>query len=133
MENEPIPLTKTKTAQAGADKRVYKRFPVVVEVSYSSEHNFYTGFIRNISSGGLFVATAAPLHIGERMELSFHIPGADAACVVHGIVKWMIPYDPLNTETSPGMGVQFIDLNQETQTIIDSFLKLREPLFYDDE
>ena len=46
-----------------------------VEVDHQSEHNFFTGFMENISSGGLFVATYGLMEIGQRLEVSFTVPG----------------------------------------------------------
>ncbi len=39
-----------------------------------------TGFMENISDGGIFVATYASFEIGERLELLFSLPGVEGWC-----------------------------------------------------
>ena len=39
------------------NRRRHLRYAVELDVSMSSEHNFYAGFAENLSEGGVFVAT----------------------------------------------------------------------------
>jgi uncharacterized protein (TIGR02266 family) len=135
----PIPPTVPPPANTVALTRVsdrrdrrFRRFPLKIEVGYTSDHNFYTGFLQNVSSGGLFVATHTPAKIGELLELSFTVPGLGRTCTVVCRVRWVREFDPLQPEMVPGMGLQFSQLDADTRAAIDLFIAHREPIFYDD-
>ena len=49
-----------KSAASGPpseNRRRQDRFSVELEISLETEHNFYAGFVENLSSAGLFIAT----------------------------------------------------------------------------
>ena len=90
----PAPLPADPHASTERDEsRSYPRFPLRVEVSYGSEHNFYTGFLENVSNGGLFVATHQLAEIGDLFELTFTVPGLNRACTAVCRVRWLREYD----------------------------------------
>jgi uncharacterized protein (TIGR02266 family) len=109
-----------------------KRFPLKVEVTYGSEHNFYTGFIENLSSGGLFVATHEPVAVGESYEISFTVPGLGRTCAALCEVCWVREHNPTNPEMVPGMGLKFIRIDADARAAVELFIKHREPIFYED-
>ena len=115
----------------GRTARRYRRFPLKVEVGYATEHNFYTGFMENLSSGGLFIATHQPAQIGEVMEITFTVPGIPGACVAIAQVTWTREYDATNEDMVPGMGLKFIQLDQKVRAAVELFIKHREPIFFD--
>ena len=114
------------------ESRRYPRFPLRVEVSYGSEHNFFMGFVENVSNGGLFVATHQLVEIGDLFELTFTVPGLDRACTAVCRVRWVREYDPNSPDGVPGMGVQFSQLDPDARAAIELFIQHREPIFYDD-
>jgi len=114
-------------------RRSARRFPIKVEVNYTSEHNFYTGFLENLSSGGLFVATHEPVVIGDLIDVTFSVPGLNRSCTAACEVRWLREYNPLHTDTEPGMGVKFVQIDPEAQAAIELFIRHREPIFFDDE
>lgn len=117
---------------AGQTRRASKRFPLRVDVTYNSEHNFYTGFLRNIGSGGLFVATHTPGRLGEEVTVSFTLPGMSEACEVLCEVRWLREYDPHAVEAVPGMGLRFVEVDQEAEAAIELFIRHREPIFFEE-
>ena len=71
MSERSKPRTELRGPVAGApgtspDDRRQARRRYQVEVGVASDHNVYTGFTEDISSGGLFVATHDILPIGTR-------------------------------------------------------------------
>ena len=130
-------------AEVGADnRRIAPRIPTELTVSLSSEHNLYMGFSENISEGGLFVATHQILAIGTRLEVTFTLPTAEGPMTVVGEVRWTRGADAAKDDfhnygagdgmTAPGMGLRFLELAPETDIAIRAFLKMRDPVFYDD-
>lgn len=129
----PAPLPADPHGSTERDEsRSYPRFPLRVEVSYGSEHNFYTGFLENVSNGGLFVATHQLAEIGDLFELTFTVPGLNRVCTAVCRVRWLREYDPEQPDGVPGMGVQFSQLEPDARAAIELFIRHREPIFYDD-
>lgn len=113
-------------------KREHVRVDYVVNVTMESEDNFFTGFVKNISAGGLFIATHEPRELGEKFFVSFTIPNIQSPLRYEVIVRWVRPYNPATPEIIPGIGVQFINLPKHVQDAINSFIKTRETIFYDE-
>ena len=103
-----------------------------LEITYESEHNFYTGFTENISSGGLFVATHQPRKIGDMIDLTFSLPGLGQPCHVLGRVRWVREYHGAMADSTPGMGIEFVSLEERERRAIEAFIKYREPIFFDE-
>jgi uncharacterized protein (TIGR02266 family) len=112
------------------NRRTHPRYAVDLEVSMSSEHNFYAGLAENISAGGIFVATHVVKPVGERLELSLVLPG-DLSMRCTGEVRWIRTYSE-GSNTSPGLGIRFLDLSPDAVALIERFVRNREPLLYDE-
>jgi uncharacterized protein (TIGR02266 family) len=113
-------------------RRRAPRYSVDLDVTMSSDHNFYAGFAENISSGGLFVATYVRRPKGDRMEIVLNLPGHPEPIRAVGEVRWVREFSE-RSNVPPGLGVRFVELPDGAAAAIDRFLKDREPLFYDDE
>ncbi|NOZ02865.1 MAG: TIGR02266 family protein [Deltaproteobacteria bacterium] len=115
------------------EQRRSKRIEYNVEVGVSTDANFFTGFIQNISEGGLFVATHDPLDVGSELQVKFTLPTLDDEVSARAVVRWVRPYDERNPDAVPGMGVQFQEIIPEKATAaINDFIKQREPEFFED-
>ena len=56
------------------DKRRHLRKPYFMVVDYASQNRGYQGFIKNISTGGVFIATRTPIPIGQKVSMTFQLP-----------------------------------------------------------
>ena len=56
------------------DYREDSRIPCFLPVDYSTSDRVYQDFINNLSNGGVFIETAASLHVGESLSLIFTVP-----------------------------------------------------------
>ena len=122
-DDQPIPQD---------ERRVHERVPLEVEISLTSESNFYTGFTSDVSEGGIFVATRETIPVGTK--LSFDMKLGSGTVKVTGEVRWARAYNELNEDVPPGVGVQFTDLHPKVAQIINAFIaKRRDSIFYDDE
>src|SRR5215510_7669379 len=113
-------------------RREHDRFGVELDVTVSSEHNFYAGFVENMSVGGIFIATHQLKPVGERLEFSVHLPGTEEPIRGSGVVRWVRVYSEASN-VPPGMGIKFDPLEPAAVRAIESFLAQREPLFYDED
>ncbi|MGC4090294.1 MAG: TIGR02266 family protein [Polyangiaceae bacterium] len=125
---QPIEPT---SADRGSQRRIHSRFSVDLDVSLGSDHNFYSGFAENLSVGGVFVATHQVRPVGEKVEVSIHLPDGTEVRAT-GEVRWTRLFNA-ESDMPPGMGLRFTELNTGADKAIERFLQQREPLFYDDE
>jgi uncharacterized protein (TIGR02266 family) len=121
-----------KELRDASGRRVHDRFGVELDVTVTSEHNFYAGFVENMSVGGVFIATHQLKPVGSRLELSVNLPGRAQPIKGSGEVRWVRVYSE-TSNTPPGMGIRFDKLDPDSQRGIEEFLAQREPLFYDED
>lgn len=89
--------------------RVTKKF----KVSYGSAKAFVNSYLFNLSVGGLFIKTDAPLEQGSRIYLKVFLPDRGEPLEVVGEVMWSHKKEKemSGKKFPPGMGVQFLDLS----------------------
>lgn len=110
-------------------KRQSPRVRMQAQVDFESDDNFFNGFSANISDGGLFIATVNVLPLGTQVDVGFSLPtGERIEC--KGVVRWVREIDDKQPEIFPGMGVQFLDLEDRSAQAIERFIQQREPMFY---
>lgn len=125
------PSPSVGPSPSSSQRRNAPRFKVELDVSLGSDHNFYVGFVENMSGGGVFIATHMLKAVGDVFELAVHLPNSDAVVKGVGEVRWIREYSE-RSNVPPGMGVRFIQLEPGCAEMIEQFLSSREPLFYDD-
>jgi uncharacterized protein (TIGR02266 family) len=112
------------------DRRRETRVPLRIEVTMTSDHNFFIGMSENVSEGGLFISTYEEVEMGSQMDVAFCIP--DHHWIrTRAEVCWARRYDRDDIDSTPGFGVRFLDLSAEDARALQDFVRLREPLFND--
>lgn len=119
-----------------SDKRTSERFNHEINVNFNvsvdGPHNFFAGFTQDISKGGVFLATHQIYPTGTKMKLSFDIEGIHVE--IEAVVRWARkPENSTGSDVHPGMGLQFIDLDEKLISVFDKFLEKKEPLLMDAE
>jgi len=122
----------SRESRDASGRRVHDRFGVELDVTVTSEHNFYAGFVENMSVGGIFIATHQLKPVGSRLEFSVNLPGREQPIKGSGEVRWVRVYSE-TSNVPPGMGIRFDKLDPDSQRGIEEFLAQREPLFYDED
>ncbi len=111
--------------------RVGERRPRValrVPVLFESAGRMHLAQATNVSSGGLFLATAEPLPRGTAVTLELRLPldRNDTPLRLSARVSWTRddPASPLDLEApgEPGMGLAFERLGEASQAAIDRFV-----------
>lgn len=104
-------------------RRAHIRVPVNIEVDYKSDENFLFAYITDLSAMGIFVKTTKPHAPGARLTLRFKPLGAPEF-LVQGQVVWINSYRPGDPDSiNPGMGIQFVDIDQDTQRRLTRLVK----------
>lgn len=125
-------VSETPASLEAPKRRAHSRYQVDLDVTVSSEHNFYAGFVENLSVGGIFIATHQLKPVGEHIEFSVNLPGEDEPIRGKGEVRWVRIYSDASN-VPPGMGIRFDDIDAASLARIERFLARREPLFFDDD
>lgn len=112
-------------------RRQHSRYRVQLDVTVTSDHNFYAGFAENMSVGGLFIATHQLKAVGDRIDFSLALPGSGEPIRGSGVVRWVRLYSE-SSDAPPGMGIRFEALDAGSRRRIERFLAQREPMFFDE-
>ena len=91
-------LLKDLEAKNSQGRRKFARKPYFMPVDFATPDRAFSGFIQNISSGGLLIETRETLPVGEQVTLSFMRPKSRDYIKVGGEVVRNIP---------DGFGVKF--------------------------
>lgn len=83
----------------GINERRSPRKPIFQPISFFSEHRVYTGNIRNLGSGGVFVQCLDAFQMGQRLTLSIPYAGNTKIAKRSGQVIW---------SNADGFGFEFV-------------------------
>lgn len=128
----PAPTTSTvqwhsitvQTAPPKSQRRT-ERHAIELPVEFDLETEFYAGITRDISEGGVFIATYCIQPIGTIIGLAFELP-CGTRIETRGTVRWI--RDTAHT-SRPGMGVAFTALSAESLAAIANFCRHNAPLY----
>lgn len=111
-----------------AKKRKFERLENELPVAYRSVDGFITDWVTNLSKGGLFINSRTPLPVGTSVRLIIQLPDTPFPFELTGRVVRVSEFDNPANEP-PGMGVEFVDIDDEKRERIERFVeKLRAKL-----
>ncbi len=114
--------------ETGKTPRKAERLQHELLVAYRTVDGFITDFAVNISRGGMFINSRQPLAIGSVVRLIISLPDAAFPFDLSGRVIRVQQYDP-NSKEMPGMGIEFIDVDEEKRARLERFVdRLRKEL-----
>jgi uncharacterized protein (TIGR02266 family) len=101
------------------------RGPVNLRIKFRSEslQQFIERYGVDVSRGGIFIRTREPLPVGTRLKLDFQLVDTAPLFQGDGTVVWIREHDASRAGVTPGMGVRFDRLSQESQTTLDTILE----------
>jgi len=94
------------------ESRKFPRAPLAAQVEH--EGGTQIGFCRDISAGGMFIATKEPVATGTYLKMRFNLDDGGPIIIVGGEVRYSVG--------KMGMGVRFLDLPPADQNRIDTYL-----------
>jgi uncharacterized protein (TIGR02266 family) len=96
------------------ERRQYRRVKLVTQVKCEALSRDQLLVSRDVSAGGLFITTKAPLPLNAEVTVSFRLDPQAPAINCRGRV--------VNPVAGLGMGIQFDDLNEEARAAIQKFV-----------
>jgi uncharacterized protein (TIGR02266 family) len=119
-------------ARSGHDHRTREsRRQYDIQVGVTSDHRLFVGLSANISAGGLFIATDEHLKKGDKLDVKFSIPGSDHVFQKRATVCWTRPFGDDGERNRAGAGVKLEELSDDETRILNAFLKVSDPIFFD--
>lgn len=110
--------------------RKHPRYEASLKVTFKNEKQFVHEYAKNISKGGIFVATEKPLPVRSRVELVFSLPNSPTPVKVIGEVVHVVAPETaklMNGGKWPGMGIQFVEYEENGAKILEEYLRALNP------
>jgi len=102
-------------------RRILKKPLIVLQTKPEAARATFFGYAKNISRGGMFVASVNPPRPGSRFVVEFSLPGrGPGRAVCQAEVVWNRTFSKRGPY-EPGMGMRFLDLPDDQATAIDSW------------
>jgi hypothetical protein len=102
--------------KTGIERRLYRRVGLVTEVRCEHEGKEEILLTRDISEGGIFVASDKPFPLGTEVKILLHLSAAGPGLGLTGLVVYIVP--------DLGMGIEFANLSGEARNVLREFVAL---------
>lgn len=104
--------------------RKHARAPLHTKVSYFNEGKEFNGEIFYIGEGGMFIMSENAFQVGSHMKFIFAVSDIIDNVEAYGDVVWTTSDDKNKYPAvmSPGMGIQFTDLNNKARDAIATYI-----------
>ena len=102
------------------ERREDERVEVKVRVEFDEEH---WGLTENLSMGGAFVLTTDPMDLGDEFLLKLLLPDGREPLEGECKVVWTNKYGKESDHLRRGMGIKFLNLQEENRIRIEEFIK----------
>ena len=99
--------------------RSFERVSFETEVRLSADGRDIWAWSRNVSRGGMFVETDAPLEPDSEFVMEFTVPDMPIVVQPTARVVWR---RPLGHERGPGMGLQFLKLDRDAAQWLEQYV-----------
>lgn len=94
---------------------------VDINLEFDSLEHLLTEYLTNISRSGAFIRTRDPWPVGTRLRLRFTVMAEDPE-ILEGVAEVVRV-----SEKPRGMGVEFVELTDESTRLIDRVVAKRRP------
>lgn len=116
------PLTDPKLVDRAQRAEVRVR----VKLQFGDKVTFSERFSQNISRTGIFIRASQPAPVGARVHFEYSLANDTRILRGLGIVRRVkMPEDVQDPQDPPGMGIEFIDLDAESEALIEEIVRQR--------
>ena len=102
--------------KTGIERRKYRRVGLVTEVRCEHEGKKDVLLTRDVSEGGIFVASDKPFPKGPEVKILLYLSAAGPGLGLTGLVVYIVP--------DLGMGIEFANLSGEARNVLREFVAL---------
>ena len=101
-----------------ADRRKNIRTQVLLKVEYQEPEDLLTDYLTDLAEGGLFIRTAVPFKINQKISFAVSFPGLLDPLDLSGIVRWRLDANPNRPDDPVGVGVEFLFEDEEHRRMV---------------
>jgi uncharacterized protein (TIGR02266 family) len=121
MASPPPAAAQPPRGEAG---RAWPRVPARLRVGWTSSKDFLSAYSKNISRGGIFIATESPPALRDVVELSVELPDGKPPVKSHAeVVHCVTAAQARATGTVAGAGLQFLDASDDFRERLDACIE----------
>ena len=121
---KPIGAIAVQPLSADDARRAFPRIPARFAVRFATVQDFVLEYAANISAGGVFVHSPNPPPLKSIVRVEMQLPGGGPPVPARGVVVHVVTREEAEARgTMPGMGVQFMDADDEFRTRIDQAIE----------
>jgi uncharacterized protein (TIGR02266 family) len=118
---DAIPIGAVALSPEEDPRRAFPRYNANFAVRFATVQDFVLEYAANISAGGIFIHTESPPPLKAIVQIEMELPGSGTPVPTRGIVVHRVtPEDAKQRGTTPGVGVQFMDADDEFRRRIDA-------------
>jgi uncharacterized protein (TIGR02266 family) len=92
-------------------------------IDYLRDSDIEVGYTKDISSGGMFIETSSIPKAGSIVFVDFFLPGVRKKFKLKGKVAWINRNDDTAGESKPGIGIEFINLDEDNKNYLNTGIK----------
>jgi len=104
------------------ERRKYPRIRLIAKVAHIRGNQFHYFYSRDLSVGGIFLESDHPYPAGTTLELELVLPEIADKLRLRGRVIRVEPPESRHMGKVPGMGIEFLDMDTETQALLADFI-----------
>jgi type IV pilus assembly protein PilZ len=109
------------------DRRAHPRVSIRLRVKFPSLEVLQQDYSNDISRGGIFIQTQKPRAVGDRFVITMVHPVSGEELEFNGEVVRVTREDAKAPGSVSGMGIRFLELDEEKRKSIDKFLGINKP------
>jgi uncharacterized protein (TIGR02266 family) len=118
--SKPIGAIDLHPISADDARRAFPRIPARFAVRFATVQDFVLEYAANISAGGVFVHSLDPPQLKSIVRVEMQLPGDGPPVPARGVVVHRVSREEAEERgTIPGMGVQFMDGDDDFRSRID--------------
>ncbi len=121
LESKIAAFIDPKSPESFRHQRKALRVNAEITVSIQDRGEMNRLFIKNISGGGLYIATTENYEMGKKIKVLLQLPEETASHEIDVEVAWLNPKGV--GHLPPGMGVKFVQIPPEARRKIDQMIE----------
>ena len=122
---KPIGSIAVQPLQTDDARRSFPRVQTRFAVRFGTVQDFVLEYAANISAGGVFVQSEEPLPLNSIVRVEMELPGGGPPVPARAVVVHRVTREEANQRgVLAGMGVQFMDADDEFRRRIDAAIDL---------
>ncbi len=113
---------ETYVALRSERRRHLRKEVPVLRVGGADSKGVFFGYAKTIGTGGMFLSSVNPKKVGQEFHITFRLPGDKEDIKCRCVVAWLREYSSL-IDIEPGMGIRYLDLDEDNKKKIDEWVK----------